>query len=133
LLAEKGLSPLTLEAKEGLALINGTQAHAAIAALAVHELARLWRGAHVATAMSLEALLGTPVAFDARIQDARGQIGQKESAALLRALLDNSEIRNSHLNNDSRVQDAYALRCVPQVHGPALDSLRFAAELFLVN
>ncbi|MEP6831958.1 MAG: histidine ammonia-lyase [Gemmatimonas sp.] len=129
LLAEKGLAPLTLEAKEGLALINGTQAHTAIAALAVHELARLWRGAHVTTAMSIEALLGTPVAFDARIQDARGQVGQKESAALLRALLDSSDIRNSHLVNDSRVQDAYALRCVPQVHGPALDALRFAASI----
>ncbi|MEO7999418.1 MAG: aromatic amino acid lyase, partial [Gemmatimonadaceae bacterium] len=63
----------------------------------------------------------------ARIQDARGQIGQKESAALLRALLDSSEIRESHRSGDPRVQDAYALRCVPQVHGPALDALRFAA------
>ncbi|MEO7360996.1 MAG: histidine ammonia-lyase [Gemmatimonadaceae bacterium] len=129
LLAEKGFEPLTLEAKEGLALINGTQAHTAIAALAVHELARLWRVAHVTTAMSLEALLGTPVAYDARIQDARGQIGQKESAALLRGLLDHSEIRNSHIAGDRRVQDAYALRCVPQVHGPALDALRFAAGI----
>ena len=129
LLAERGLTPLTLEAKEGLALINGTQAHTAIAALAVHELARLWRAAHVTTAMSLEALLGTPVAYDARIQDARGQIGQKESAALLRGLLDHSEIRNSHMSGDKRVQDAYALRCVPQVHGPALDALRFAAGI----
>jgi histidine ammonia-lyase len=129
LLAEKGLKPLVLEAKEGLALINGTQAHTAIAALALHELARLWRASHVTTAMSLEALLGTPVAFDERIQDARGQIGQKESAALLRALLADSEIRNSHIVGDTRVQDAYALRCVPQVHGPALDTLRFAAGI----
>ena len=129
LLAEKGLAPLTLEAKEGLALINGTQAHTAIAALAVHELARLWRAAHVTTAMSLEALLGTPDAFDARIQEARGQIGQRESAALLRGLLEHSEIRNSHRSGDKRVQDAYALRCVPQVHGPALDALRFAAGI----
>ncbi len=120
-----GLRPLTLEAKEGLALINGTQAHTAVAALAVAELTSLWRVAHVATAMSLEALLGTPAAFDSRIHDARGQIGQAESAALLRSLLGDSEIRESHRHGDPRVQDAYALRCVPQVHGPALDTLRF--------
>ena len=95
----------------------------------MHELARLWRAAHVTTAMSLEALLGTPDAFDARIQEARGQIGQRESAALLRGLLEHSEIRNSHRSGDKRVQDAYALRCVPQVHGPALDALRFAAGI----
>lgn len=127
LLAEHQLVPLVLAAKEGLALINGTQAHTAIAALAIHELGRLWRAAHVTAAMSLEALLGTPTAFDPRIQDARGQAGQKESAQLMRALLDSSEIRESHRSNDPRVQDAYALRCVPQVYGPALDALRFAA------
>lgn len=121
-----GLTPVVLAAKEGLALINGTQAHTAVAALAAAELERLWRVAHVATAMSLEALLGTPDAFDTRIQDARGQIGQAESAALLRTLLAGSEIRESHRFGDPRVQDAYALRCVPQVHGPALDALRFA-------
>src|SRR5215213_3274923 len=76
--------------------------------------------------MSLEALLGTPVAFDARIHEARGQVGQAESAALLRALLDGSEIRESHRQGDPRVQDAYALRCMPQVHGPVLDAIRFA-------
>ena len=129
LLKEHRLAPLVLEAKEGLALINGTQAHTAISALALHELARLWRAAHITAAMSLEALLGTPVAFDARIQDARGQAGQKESAELMRALLDVSEIRESHRTGDPRVQDAYALRCVPQVHGPALDALRFAARI----
>ena len=127
LLAEHGLSPVVLQAKEGLALINGTQAHTAIAALSLFELARLWRAAHVTTAMSLEALLGTPTAFDSRIQEARGQLGQKESAALLRALLDGSAIRESHRSGDPRVQDAYALRCVPQIHGPALDAMRFAA------
>ncbi len=121
-----GLRAVTLEAKEGLALINGTQAHTAVASLACAELTRLWRAAHVATAMSLDALLGTPDAFDARIQVARGQAGQSESAALLRALLSGSEIRESHRDGDPRVQDAYALRCVPQVHGPALDALRFA-------
>lgn len=129
LLKSVGLEPVVLEAKEGLALINGTQAHTAVAALAAAELTTLWRTAHVATAMSLEALLGTPVAFDERIQIARGQIGQAESAALLRELLQNSEIRESHRYGDPRVQDAYALRCVPQVHGPALDTLRFTRSI----
>ncbi|MDQ6611360.1 MAG: histidine ammonia-lyase [Gemmatimonadota bacterium] len=129
LLAEYRLQPLVLEAKEGLALINGTQAHTAITALALHELARLWRAAHVTASMSLEALLGTPAPFDERIQTARGQNGQKESAAFMRALLEQSEIRESHRTGDPRVQDAYALRCVPQVHGPALDALRFAADI----
>ncbi len=124
-LQRAGLTPVTLEAKEGLALINGTQAHTAIAALACAELWRLWHAAHVATAMSLEALLGTPDAFDERIQNARGQIGQQQSAALLRALLADSAIRESHRFNDARMQDAYALRCAPQVHGPAYDTLLF--------
>ncbi len=125
-LAAAGLTPVTLAAKEGIALINGTQAHTAVAALASAELRRLWCAAHVATAMSLEALLGTPDAFDARIQDARGQVGQRQSAALLRALLTDSAIRESHRVGDPRVQDAYALRCVPQVHGPAYEALAFA-------
>lgn len=125
LLREVGLEPVVLEAKEGLALINGTQAHTAVASLAAAELTTLLRAAHVATAMSLEALLGTPVAFDPRIQEARGQPGQAESAALMRELLEGSDIRESHRYGDPRVQDAYALRCAPQVHGPALDTLRF--------
>ncbi len=126
LLQEAGLQPVVLQAKEGLALINGTQAHTAIAALAFHELERLWRASHVAAALSLEALLGTPDAFDARIHEARGQVGQRRSAALFRALLGGSEIRESHRHGDPRVQDAYALRCAPQVYGPALDALEFA-------
>ncbi len=121
-----GLAPVVLEAKEGLALINGTQAHTAIAALALAELEQLWRAAHVATAMSLEALLGSPDAFDERIQFARGQLGQQHSARILRDLLADSEIRESHRHGDPRVQDAYALRCAPQVHGPALDAIQFA-------
>ncbi len=120
------LSPLVLAPKEGITLINGTQAHTSIAALAVSDARALWHAAHVAGAASLEALLGTPVAFDARIQDARGQEGQADSAALLRTLLADSEIRESHRTHDPRVQDAYALRCMPQVHGPVLDAIRFA-------
>ncbi|MDQ6738079.1 MAG: histidine ammonia-lyase [Gemmatimonadota bacterium] len=123
MLLANGLQPVALGPKEGITLINGTQAHTAIAALLVHDTMRLWRAAHVAAAMSLEALKGTPVAFDARIQEARGQLGQIESARVMRALLVNSEIRESHVANDRRVQDAYGLRCVPQVHGPVLDAL----------
>src|SRR5678809_660774 len=120
---------ITLASKEGLTLINGTQAHTSIGALALVDAHTLWRTAHVAGAMSLEALLGTPVAFDARIQDARGQLGQAASAALLRQLLHASEIRESHRHGDPRVQAPYALRCMPQVHGPVLDAIDFCARV----
>jgi histidine ammonia-lyase len=129
MLAGAGLAPVVLEPKEGISLINGTQAHTAVAALALRDARVLWRTAHVAGAMSLEGLLGTPVAFDARIHDARGQDGQRASAALLRALLADSAIRESHRHGDPRVQDAYALRCMPQVHGPALDAIAFCEGL----
>jgi histidine ammonia-lyase len=129
LLAERGLRPVELGPKEGVALVNGTQAHTAVAALALHDAQVLWDTAHVAGAMSLEALLGTPVAFDERIHAARGQEGQIRSAALLRRLLADSEIRESHRVGDPRVQDAYALRCMPQVHGPVGDLLRFADDI----
>ena len=129
MLRRAGLVPVVLGAKEGLTLINGTQAHTAVAALAIVDAHRLWHAAHVAGAMSLEALLGTPVAFDERIQNARGQLGQAASAALLRQLLTDSEIRESHRHGDPRVQDAYSLRCMPQVHGPVLDAIDFAAGL----
>jgi histidine ammonia-lyase len=127
MLEAAGLAPIALEPKEGLTLINGTQAHTAIGALAVVDAHRLWRVSNIAGAMSLEALMGTPVAFDARIQDARGQLGQAAAAAVLRDLLTDSEIRESHRVGDPRVQDAYALRCMPQVHGPVLDAIDFAA------
>ncbi|HYV99518.1 MAG TPA: histidine ammonia-lyase [Gemmatimonadaceae bacterium] len=125
-LAKASLEPVVLEAKEGIALINGTQAHTAIAALAAHDTRVLWETANVAGAMSLEALMGTPDAFDARIHAVRGQTGQAVAGERLRMLLANSEIRESHRANDPRVQDAYALRCMPQVHGPAWDALEFA-------
>ena len=124
---QAGITPVRLGPKEGITLINGTQAHTGIAALAVVEAHRLWQIAHLAGAMSLEALMGTPVAFDSRIQDARGQLGQAASAALLRQLLTGSEIRESHRDHDPRVQDPYALRCMPQVHGPVLDAIDFCA------
>jgi histidine ammonia-lyase len=125
LMSRAGIDPVRLGPKEGITLINGTQAHTAIAALAAVDAHRLWQIAHLAGAMSLEALMGTPVAFDSRIQDARGQIGQAASAALLRQLLQDSQIRESHRVDDSRVQDPYALRCMPQVHGPVLDAIDF--------
>ena len=128
-LRDAGLEPVTLGPKEGITLINGTQAHTAIAALAVHDARALWRVAHIAGAMSLKALLGTPVAFDARIHDVRGQAGQQRSASLLRDLLADSEIRESHRHGDPRVQDAYSLRCMPQVHGPVADAIEFAESL----
>src|SRR3979411_3053379 len=127
MLARAGLSPVRLGPKEGITLINGTQAHTAIAALAVVDAHRLWQIAHLAGAMTLEALMGTPVAFDARIQEVRGQLGQAASAALLRAHLQSSQIRESHREGDPRVQDPYALRCMPQVHGPVLDAIDFCA------
>ena len=128
-LASARITPVRLGPKEGITLINGTQAHTAVAALAVVDAHRLWRLAHLAGAMSLEALLGTPVAFDSRIQDARGQLGQAASAALLRELLRDSEIRESHREGDPRVQDPYALRCMPQVHGPVLDAIDFCSGI----
>ena len=128
-LAAQGLAPVTLGPKEGLALINGTQAHTAVAALAVTAARRAWVTAHVAGAMSLEALLGTPTPFDPRIHAARGQRGQQVSAALLLELLRDSQIRESHREGDTRVQDAYALRCMPQVHGPVLEAIEFAEGL----
>ena len=128
-LAAHGLATVTLGPKEGLALINGTQAHTAVAALAVTAARRAWVTAHVAGAMSLEALLGTPTPFDPRIHAARGQRGQQVSAALLLELLRDSQIRESHREGDTRVQDAYALRCMPQVHGPVLEAIEFAEGL----
>ncbi len=112
-----GLVPMSLVAKEGLALLNGTQAMTAVGALAVARAQRLARLADVAGAMSLDALMGTPAAFDPRIHEARPHAGQIAAAAHLVALLHGSAIRESHREHCSRVQDAYCLRCMPQVHG----------------
>ncbi len=129
-MAKAGLTPIVLEAKEGLALLNGTQAITAVGTLALERCRVLLRLGTLAGALSLEGLMGTPVAFDERIHSIRGQQGQMEVAAWLRNCLSNSEIRDSHVEGDSRVQDAYALRCMPQVHGAAADALRFAIDLF---
>jgi histidine ammonia-lyase len=125
LLATAGLEPFHLEAKEGLSLINGTQATTGLGILALLAAERAVETADVAGAMSLEALKGTPEAFRAEIQDARPHAGQRRSAARLRALLKDSEIRESHRVGDPRVQDAYALRCMPQVHGACREALGY--------
>jgi histidine ammonia-lyase len=128
-LRARQLEPITLEAKEGLAFVNGTQAQTGLAALLVHDAWVLWRTAHAAAAMSLEAVRGTPVPFDPRIHEARPHAYQQQSAALLRALLADSEIRESHRENDPRVQDAYSLRCTPQILGAVGEGLAFAERL----
>jgi histidine ammonia-lyase len=132
-LAKAGLTPLVLEAKEGLALLNGTQAMAAVGGLAVLRAVRVNRLFDLAGAMALEALRGTPVAFDERIHQARPHPGQMQAAAHLRALLRDSEIRESHRENDPRVQDAYCLRCMPQVHGAARGALEHVREVIEIE
>src|SRR4030095_9198119 len=128
-LQRAGIEPLKLEAKEGIALLNGTQAMAAVGGLALYRAERVARLADVAGAMALEALKGTPVAFDERIHAARPHAGQIAVAAHLRELRRDSQIRESHLENDPRVQDAYSLRCMPQVHGTVRGVLAHAREI----
>jgi histidine ammonia-lyase len=132
-LQRAGIAPLRLGAKEGLALLNGTQAMCGVGGLAV---ARAWRVVELfdlAGAMSLEALRGTPAAFDARIHAARPHAGQIAAAAHLRMLLEDSEIRESHRHDDPRVQDAYCLRCMPQVHGAARGALAHVREVIEIE
>lgn len=119
---------LTLEAKEGLVLINGTQAMGAVGGLALERASRLLLQADRIGAMTLEALLGTDSAFDFRIHQARGHAGQIAVAEHLCELIAGSSIRESHRDGDTRVQDAYSLRCMPQVHGAARDAIAFAVK-----
>src|SRR5437868_11937544 len=125
-LAGAGLSPITLGPKEGLALINGTDGILATLVLGVEDLEQLARVADIGAAMSVEALLGTDRAFAQELIALRPQPGQADSAANLRALLSHSEIVASHRYGDPRVQDAYSLRCAPQVAGAARDTLEHA-------
>ena len=127
-LSAAGIEPWKFGPKEGISFINGTQAQTALLALLVHEAEVLWRTAVGAAAMSLEALRGTPAPFDPRIHANRPHPGQVECADLLRELLAESEIREAHRDNDPRVQDAYSLRCTPQVLGAVADAIRFARE-----
>lgn len=132
-LRRAGLTPVQLQAKEGLALLNGTQAMHAVGGLALFRATRLTSVADVAGAMSLEALMGTPAAFDLRVHDARPHAGQKRSAAHMLFLLSGSEIRESHLRDDPRIQDAYSLRCIPQVHGAVRGALGHCEEILLIE
>ena len=125
-LAKAKLVPFRLAPKDGLAFINGTQAQTALLTLLVHDAEVLWRSALGAAAMSLEALRGTPVPLDERIHALRPHPGQQRAAGLLRGLLAASEIRESHRDNDPRVQDAYSLRCTPQVLGAVGEAIEFA-------
>ncbi|HDC4525735.1 TPA: histidine ammonia-lyase [Enterobacter cloacae] len=132
-LKKAGLAPITLAAKEGLALLNGTQASTAFALRGLFEAEDLFASAVVCGALTTEAVLGSRRPFDARIHDVRGQRGQIDAAAMYRHLLtETSEIADSHHNCD-KVQDPYSLRCQPQVMGACLTQLRQAAEVLLVE
>lgn len=126
-LASVGLAPIELAAKEGLALLNGTQFSTANALAGLFEAELLFTSALVTGALSTEAAKGSDTPFDPRIHQLRRHAGQIEVAAALRGLMDGSAIRASHLEGDARVQDPYCLRCQPQVMGAALDILRQAA------
>jgi histidine ammonia-lyase len=131
-LARAGVEPIVLHPKEGISLINGTQAMLAIGCLELEASELLAGTADVVCAMTLDALRGTPRAFDDRIHRARPHPGQMESAARLRRLLEGSEIRQSHIGCQ-RVQDAYSLRCAPQVHGAVRDALTEARRVFEIE
>lgn len=124
-LAAHGITPLTLAPKEGLALVNGTQVMGGVGCLVLYDAEHLCRLADVTGAMTVEAVLGTPDAFDPRVVSARPHPGAIASAALLRDLLAGSEIRESHRDHHNKVQDPYSLRCMPQVHGAVRDALAY--------
>jgi len=134
-LKRAGITPVALEAKEGLSLLNGTQGMLALLSLALLEADTLADTADVAASLSLDALRGSPGAFDARIMHARAYAGAGKTARNLAHLNEGSQIRESHRapDKDTRVQDAYSLRCTPQVHGAVRDSLLQAREMALVE
>lgn len=127
-----GLEPLVLQAKEGLALINGTQAAAALGALALAEAFETLRAAHAACALSIDALRGSARPFSARVHEARPHEGQRASAAAVRRLLEGSGILASHAHC-ARVQDPYSLRCAPQVLGASIQAVRYARDVLLTE
>ncbi|MBZ4660514.1 MAG: histidine ammonia-lyase, partial [Desulfacinum sp.] len=127
-LARAGLDPLELEACEGLALANGTQLMTAIGALALHDALRLSKAADIAASMSLEVLMGSRTEFDARIHQVRPHPGQAKAAENMRRITHDSDIISSH-KDCSRVQDAYTLRCSPQVHGATKDALGYCRSV----
>ena len=131
-LKASGIKLLELEAKEGVALINGTQPMTSLGTLAVYDAMNLVRDATIASAMSLEALRGTRVAFDKRIHDIRPHEGQSDVANAMRLILADSEINQSHANC-GKVQDAYSLRCIPQVLGATLDTIRYVQSIIEIE
>ena len=132
-LRRAGLSAMSLAAKEGLALLNGTQVSTALALKALFEVEDIFAAAVVTGALSVDAARGSDTPFDARIQEVRGQPGQIDVAAKYRGLLSGSEIRRSHLVDDDRVQDPYSLRCQPQVMGACLDLVRHVAATLVIE
>ncbi|MCU0897140.1 MAG: histidine ammonia-lyase [Burkholderiales bacterium] len=132
-LAEARLTPIELAAKEGLAVLNGTQVSTALALGGLVAIEDAYAAALVAGALSVDAAAGSDTPFDSRIHALRGQRGQIDVAAHYRRLLEGSEIRRSHVENDPRVQDPYSLRCQPQVMGACLDGLRHAAEVLAIE
>jgi histidine ammonia-lyase len=132
-LAQAGITPVTLAAKEGLALINGTQVSTAFALHGLFMAERLLEAAVVAGSMSVDAAKGSDAPFDPRIHAVRGQPGQIAVAGIYRRLLAGSAIRKSHLENDERVQDPYSLRCQPQVVGACLDLIANTAKTLLIE
>ena len=125
-------APLPLAEKEGLALINGTQIMTAIGCLVVDGAMRLCRAADIACAMTVEALRGSERPFDPRVHEVRPHEGQRATAENLRALLQDSEVMQSHRDCD-KVQDAYSLRCAPQVHGAAKDAVRYGLDVLVTE
>jgi histidine ammonia-lyase len=132
-LRKAGLAPLSLGPKEGLALLNGTQASTALALAGLFAAEHIFGSALVAGALSVDAMKGSDAPFDARIHLLRGQRGQMAVAEALRRLIEGSEIRASHLEQDDRVQDPYSLRCQPQVMGACLDLIRTAASTLVIE
>jgi histidine ammonia-lyase len=130
-LERAGVRAIQLSAKEGLALINGTQVSTALAIDALLATDRLFEAAVISGALTLDAARGSDGPFDPRIHAVRGQPGQIDCAAAYRALMVGSEIRASHLEHDDRVQDPYSLRCQPQVMGACLDQMRYAAQVLV--
>jgi histidine ammonia-lyase len=128
-LRRAGIEPIGLEAKEGLALINGTDGMVALGTLALHDLRSLMTAADVAAAMTIEGALGTDRPFAEDVVGLRPHPGQADSAANLRALLEGSGIMASHRDSAHAVQDPYSMRCAPQVHGAARDAAAFAADV----
>ncbi len=132
-LRNAGITPVVLQAKEGLALINGTQVSTALTLHGLFLAERLFASATVVGAMSIDAAKGSDAPFDPRVHEVRGQAGQIASASMYRNLLKGSEIRQSHIEGDERVQDPYSLRCQPQVMGACLDLIHNARRTLLIE